>query len=71
VNRDELAKQIESRIKSLLSLVSGIAWRDVDGNGRPQEKEPRLPGKIYWDQNNDGEHNASSEPFVETDEKGR
>ena len=71
VNRDELAKQIENRIKSLLSLISGIAWRDIDGDGRPQEKEPRLPGKIYWDQNNDGEHNASSEPFVETDEKGR
>jgi Ca-activated chloride channel homolog len=71
VNRDELAKQIENRIKSMLSLVSGIVWRDVDGDGRSQEKEPRLPSKIYWDQDNDGEHNASSEPFVETDEKGQ
>ena len=71
VNRDELARQIENRIKSMLSLISGIAWRDIDGDGRPQEKEPRLPGKIYWDKNNDGEHNASSEPFVETDEQGR
>ena len=70
-NREELALQLEERIKSLLSRVWGMVWRDVDGNGRPQGKEPRLPAKIYWDKNGDGEHNASKEPFVETDEQGR
>ena len=70
-NREKLAKQLEERIKSLISRVWGMVWRDIDGNGRPQGKEPRLPAKIYWDKNGDGEHNASTEPFIENDERGR
>ena len=69
-NREELAQQLEKRIQALLSRISGIVWRDVDGNGRPQGKEPYLPAIIYWDKDKDGEHNASSEPFAETDAKG-
>jgi len=69
-NREELSKQLEKRIMKLLSHISGIVWRDIDGNGRLEKKEPRLLAKIYWDKNQDGEHNASSEPFVETNERG-
>ena len=70
-NRENLRVQLEERIETLISRISGIVWRDIDGNGRPQAKEPRLLAKVYWDKNEDGEHNASSEPFVSTDASGR
>ncbi|MFP6855097.1 MAG: VWA domain-containing protein, partial [Opitutales bacterium] len=70
-NRNSLDQQIKNRIKALVSRISGRVWRDLDGDGRPSEKEPRLTAMIFLDRSNDGEHNASSEPFVETDEAGR
>ena len=70
-NRENLRQQLEERIKALISRISGIVWRDIDGNGRPQGNEPRLVAKVYWDKNGDGDHNATSEPFVETDPSGR
>ena len=69
-NQADLVKQLEGRIKGLISSIHGIVWRDIDGNGRPRKNEPRLPAKIFWDKNGDGEHNATLEPFVETGENG-
>ena len=70
-NRKELAEQLEKRIKALLSRIRGLAWRDVDGNGRMDPEETPLPSIVYWDKNGDGEHNSTLEPFIETDEQGR
>lgn len=70
-NRDELNRQLRERIEKLIARVAGLVWRDVNGDGRPQDDEPRLPSRVYWDANGDGEHNESSEPSVETDPRGR
>lgn len=70
-NRDELNRQLRERIEKLIARVAGLVWRDINGDGQPQEDEPLLPSRIYWDANGDGEHNQSSEPSVETDRQGR
>ena len=69
-NLKSLKAQIEIRIKSMVSVINGIIWRDRNGDGIAQENEEKLTGKVFWDKNNDGEHNSSIEPSLETNEKG-
>ena len=54
----------------MVSVINGIIWRDRNGDGIAQENEEKLTGKVFWDKNNDGEHNSSIEPSLETNEKG-
>jgi len=70
-NLASLKKQIEERINSLVCVIRGVIWRDVNGDGSPQENEAKLPGMVFWDKDNNGEHNRSTEPFLETDPKGQ
>ena len=70
-NLASLNKQIEERINSMVCLVNGLIWRDKNGDGKAQKNESRLQGKVFWDKNNDGEHNSSNEPFLNTNETGQ
>ena len=65
-----LNQQIQERINALISKISGKVWRDLNGDGKPQKKEPNLKGYVFWDKDLDGEHNKSNEPAVQTDENG-
>ena len=70
-NLSSLKRQIEERINSLVSEIKGVVWRDINGDGIPQKNEKRLKAKVFWDKNNDGEHNASNEAFLGTDPNGQ
>jgi len=70
-NLASLNKQIEERINSMVCLINGLIWRDKNGDGIAQKKENRLQGKVFWDKNNDGEHNSSNEPFLTTNASGQ
>ena len=70
-NLASLNKQIEERINSMVCLINGIIWRDKNGDGIAQKNENRLQGKVFWDKNNDGEHNSSDEPFLKTNASGQ
>ena len=50
----------------MVSVINGIIWRDTNGDGLPQNNEERLQAKVFWDKNNDGEHNSSIEPSLKT-----
>ena len=65
-----LNQQIQERINALISKISGKIWRDLNGDGKPQKKEPNLEGYVFWDKDQNGEHNKSNEPAVQTDENG-
>ncbi|MBT7650942.1 MAG: VWA domain-containing protein, partial [Opitutae bacterium] len=65
-----LNQQIQERINALISKISGKVWRDLNGDGKPQKKEPNLKGYVFWDKDQNGEHNKSNEPAVQTDENG-
>tara|TARA_B100001027_G_scaffold111191_1_gene76682 strand:- start:4198 stop:6588 length:2391 start_codon:yes stop_codon:yes gene_type:complete len=69
-NLESLKKQIQERIQSLVTVISGIIWRDMNGDGEVQKIEPRLRGIIFWDKDNNGELNATTEPKISTTEKG-
>ena len=62
--------QIEQKIKSLITTIRGKVWRDIDGDGMIQQNEPPLRGFVFWDKDNNGEFNATSEPRVDTNENG-
>jgi Ca-activated chloride channel family protein len=66
-----LEEQIEKRIDALVCKIQGIVWRDINGNGKPDENEPRLNSVVFWDRDSNGEHNESLEPFVNTDQDGQ
>ena len=70
-NLASLNKQIEERINSMVCLINGLIWRDKNGDGKAQKNESRLQGKVFWDKNNDGEHNSSNEPFLNTNASGQ
>ena len=70
-NLNSLKRQIEERINSLVSVISGVIWRDSNGDGSIQKNETVLRGKVFWDKDNNGDHNSSIEPFLETDSKGQ
>jgi Ca-activated chloride channel family protein len=70
-NLSSLKRQIEERINSLVSEIKGVVWRDINGDGIPQKNENRLKAKVFWDKNNDGEHNASNEASLGTDPNGQ
>ena len=69
-NLASLKAQIENRIKKMVSMINGRIWRDSNGDGILQKNEKRLHAKVFWDKNNDGEHNSSNEPSLETNEAG-
>ena len=69
-NFESLKTQIENRINAMVSVVNGIIWRDRNGDHLIQENEERLQAKVFWDKNNDGDHNSSNEPSLETNEDG-
>ena len=69
-NLESLKKQIQERIQSLVTVISGIIWRDMNGDGKVQKIEPRLKGIIFWDKDNNGELNATLEPKIPTTERG-
>ena len=69
-NLASLKAQIENRIKKMVSMINGRIWRDTNGDGILQKNEKRLYAKVFWDKNNDGEHNSSNEPSLETNEAG-
>ena len=71
INLKSLNQQIEERINSMVCLINGLIWRDRNGDGVAQENEARLQGKVFWDKNNDGEHNSSQEPFLQSNPSGQ
>jgi len=70
-NLDSLNDQIQNRIESLVSKIQGLVWRDINGNGKREENERLLPARIFWDKNDDGEHNESLEPAIPGNEMGQ
>ena len=54
----------------MITKINGKIWRDLDGDGKFQKKEPLLEGVVFWDKDQNGEHNKSNEPAVRTDKKG-
>ncbi|MEK9771986.1 MAG: VWA domain-containing protein [Opitutae bacterium] len=70
-NLASLNKQIQERIESVVCKIEGIVWRDINGNGKAETNEPRLQALVYWDRNQNGEHNQTDEPSVRTDAAGR
>ena len=69
-NLDSLNKQIQERINALLCKISGKIWRDINGDGKPQKTEPDLQGYVYWDKDENGEHNKSTEPIIKSNNQG-
>ncbi len=69
-NLASLKNQIQDRIQSLVSKMTGKIWRDLNGDGKVQENEPSLKGFVFWDKDGNGEHNSSSEPVVPTNDDG-
>ena len=70
-NLESLNDQIRDRIESLVSKIQGLVWRDINGNGKREENEPLLKARIFWDKNDDGEHNESLEPAIPGNEMGQ
>ena len=48
-NLKSLTEQIEKRISSMICIIKGKIWRDLNGDGIPQKSEQNLQGKIFWD----------------------
>ena len=71
INLKSLTEQIEKRINSMICTIKGKIWRDLNGDGIPQKNEQNLQGKIFWDKNDDGEHNSSHEPSITTNLEGQ
>ncbi len=69
-NLEFLDRQLKERIERRVCFIQGKVWRDLDGNGSQESEEPGLKALVFWDRNDDGEHNASSEPAVATDPSG-
>ncbi len=69
-NLTSLDTQIQNRINALISKINGKMWRDLNGDGKPQINEPGLKGFIFWDKDQNGEHNQSTEPFVPSNADG-
>jgi len=69
-NLASLNNQIQERIESLVCKIEGIVWRDINGNGKVENHEPRLSSIVYWDRNNNGEHNKTNEPSIRSDTTG-
>jgi len=70
INLESLQTQIEQRIESLVTKLYGKVWRDINKDGIPQDNEPCIPADIFWDKNDDGEFNSTTEPSVPTDDSG-
>jgi len=70
INLESLKNQIDQRIESMVTKLYGKVWRDLNGDGLPQEDEPCIPANIFWDKNDDGEFNSTTEPSVPTDDSG-
>ena len=69
-NLTSLNLQIQERINALICKISGKIWRDINGDGKPQKTEPDLQGFVFWDKDENGEHNKTSEPIIESNEQG-
>lgn len=69
-NLESLNKQIQERINALICKITGKIWRDINGDGKPQKTEPNLQGYVYWDKDENGEHNKTTEPIIQSDEHG-
>ena len=62
INLESLQNQITQRIEKLVTVLSGKVWRDINGDGIPQDDEPPIEAKVFWDKDNNGELNATMEP---------
>ena len=69
-NLSSLNKQIEERINLMICKIQGQIWRDINGNMSQEPDEPNLDGKVFWDKDENGEHNESTEGFAPTNDKG-
>ena len=69
-NLSSLNKQIEERINLMICKIQGKIWRDINGNMSQEPGEPNLHGKVFWDKDENGEHNESTEGFAPTNNKG-
>jgi len=69
-NLESLENQIRERIEEQISRFQGVVWRDIDGNGKQDKNEPTLRSVIFWDKDGNGEHNASVEPAISSQENG-
>jgi Ca-activated chloride channel family protein len=69
-NLSSLNLQIQERINALICKISGKIWRDINGDGKPQKTEPDLQGFVFWDKDENGEHNSTTEPIIESNEQG-
>lgn len=70
-NLNSLKRQIEERIRSLVTTFIGGIWRDLNGDGKIQKDEPFLNGYVFWDKDGNGEHNETGEPKINSDENGK
>jgi len=69
-NLESLNKQIQERINALICKITGKIWRDINGDGKPQKTEPNLQGFVFWDKDENGEHNKTSEPIIQSNDQG-
>lgn len=65
-NLRDLEKQIQER----LWTISGVVWRDIDGNGKKEPVEGGLPAKVFWFEKQENEDDATFENYVETNASG-
>ena len=70
LNLNSLKDQIEKRIQSFVCLIKGKIWKDRNGDGLLQKNEPGLKGIIFWDKDNNGDLNATTEPQIPTNQEG-
>ncbi|MDG1138390.1 MAG: VWA domain-containing protein [Opitutales bacterium] len=70
LNLISLKEQIEKRIQAFVCLIKGTMWKDINGDGIIQKNEPGLRGIIFWDKDNNGDLNATTEPQIPTDQEG-
>ncbi len=69
-NLNSLNNQIQERIESLLCKIEGMVWRDLNGNGQVDKREPGLESIVFWDRDDDGELNKTKEPYIFTNNQG-
>ncbi|MDA8989233.1 hypothetical protein N9H22_02065 [Opitutales bacterium] len=70
-NLESLNDQILDGVEPWISKVKGLVWRDINGNKKREENEPLLKARIFWDKNDDGEHNESLGPAIPGNEMGQ
>ena len=61
---------MKKELVSLICVIRGKVWRDLNGDQKPQPIEPNLNAKDFWDIDENGEHNESTEPNITTNKEG-